>query len=81
MAQQTAVEWLDERLQDKMYIQYGYHDGLRSIVIKLDEYMKLKQQAKHMEKEQIIKAACYDPYLSDLPYDNGAHYYKINYEN
>jgi hypothetical protein len=51
-----AVEWFDEQLQDKMFIQYGYSDGLRKIVIPIDAYMELKQQAKEMEKEQIINA-------------------------
>jgi len=56
MAQQTAVEWLDKQLQDKMYVQYGYGTGIRKIVIPIDEYIYFKQQAKQMEKEQIIKA-------------------------
>ena len=53
---QTAIEWLDENLQDTMYIQYGYSDGVRKIIIPIDEYMKLKQQAKEMEKNQIVDA-------------------------
>ena len=53
MAQQTAVEWLDEQLQDTMFIEYGYSNGVRKIVIPIDAYMELKQQAKAMEKKQI----------------------------
>lgn len=56
MTLQTAVEWLDEQLQDKMFIEYGYSNGVRKIVISIDAYMELKQQAKEMEKEQIINA-------------------------
>jgi len=60
----TAVEWLDEQLQDKMFIEYGYYkgvktslkNGVRKIVISIDDYMELKQQAKEMEKEQIKEA-------------------------
>jgi hypothetical protein len=49
----TAVEWFDEQLQDKMFVQYGYSDGLRKIVIPIDAYMELKKQAKAVEKKQI----------------------------
>ena len=53
---QTAVEWLDEQLQDTMYIQYGYVNGVRKVVMPLEDYMRLKQVALEMEKEQIIDA-------------------------
>ena len=72
--EQTAVEWLDENLQDTMYIQYGYSDGVRKIVIPIDEYMKLKQQAKEMEKQQIIDAATWGANS-----ENGEKYYKETY--
>ena len=52
----TAIEWLDEQLQDKMYVQYGYGTGIRKIVIPIEEYIYFKQQAKAMEKQQIEKA-------------------------
>ena len=52
MAQQTAVEWLDAQLQDTMFIQYAYSNGLRKIVISIDVYMKLMQKAKEMESSQ-----------------------------
>lgn len=54
--EKTAIEWFDEQLQDKMYIQYGYSDGVRKIVIPIEDYMKLKQQAKDIEKQNIIDA-------------------------
>lgn len=53
----TSIEWLDEQLQDTMHIQYGYSNGLRKIVIPIDEYMKLKQIAKEKERE-LIKQSC-----------------------
>lgn len=52
MSKQTSVEWFDEQLQDKMYVQYGYADGVRKIVIPIEDYMKLKQQTIQMEREQ-----------------------------
>lgn len=52
----TAVQWFDEQLQDKMYVQYGYADGVRKIVIPIEDYMKLKQQAKDIEKQNIVDA-------------------------
>lgn len=56
MKQQTAVEWLDEQLQDTMYFVYGYTDGVRKVTIPLEDYMRLKQVALEMEKEQIKDA-------------------------
>ena len=52
----TAVEWLDEQLQDKMYFVYGYTDGVRKVTIPLEDYMKFKQEALELEKQQIIEA-------------------------
>ena len=37
------------------------------------------EQAKAMEKEQIIKAACYEPFLGDFPRKEGEHYYNKTY--
>lgn len=53
---QTAVEWLDEKLQDTMYFVYGYTDGVRKVTILLEDYMRLKQEAIKLEKQQIIDA-------------------------
>ena len=52
----TAVNWLDEQLQDTMYFVYGYTDGVRKVTIPLEDYMKFKQEALELEKEQIIDA-------------------------
>jgi hypothetical protein len=64
MAQQTAVEYLLE----KLYTQYRFEFS-GTIV----------DQAKAMEKEQIIKAACYEPFLGDFPRKEGEHYYNKIY--
>lgn len=53
---QTSIEWLDEKLQDTMYIQYGYYNGVRKITIPLEDYMKFKQEANKMFEQQIIDA-------------------------
>ena len=55
MKELTAVQWFDKQLQDKMYVQYGYADGVRKIVIPIEYYMKLKQQTIQMEREQHSK--------------------------
>ena len=52
----SAVNWLDEQLQDTMYFVYGYTDGVRKVTIPLDDYMRLKQEAIELEKEQITMA-------------------------
>ena len=51
----TVVTWLDEQLQDTMFIQYGYSDGVRKIVIPMEDYIRLKKIAKEMEKEQMFE--------------------------
>jgi hypothetical protein len=64
MTQQTAVEYLLE----KLYTQYRFEFS-GTIV----------DQAKAMEKEQIINAACYEPFLGDFPRKEGEHYYNQTY--
>ena len=80
MAQQTAVEWLDAQLQDTMFIQYAYSNGLRKIVISIDVYMKLMQKAKQMEKEQIEKAFS-DGQETPLNHPTLPHYSREEYYN
>jgi len=63
MTQQTAVEWLIQIVSGPL--------------IKIPQ--DVIEQAKQMEKEQIIKAACYDPFLGDLPVTEGEHYYDKTY--
>jgi hypothetical protein len=70
MAQQTAVEWLVEQMKKDSYqILFG----------KLNASIETIEQAKAMEKEQIIKAACYEPFLGDFPRKEGEHYYNKIY--
>jgi hypothetical protein len=62
MAQQTAVDWLILQVNS---------DCTNSTFIQND----IIEQAKAIEKEQIIKAACYEPFLGELPKTEGEHYY------
>ena len=71
----TAVNWLDEQLQDKMYFVYGYTDGVRKVTIPLEDYMKFKQEALELEKQQIIDAVNIDK----RQYDNAQHYFAETY--
>jgi len=73
MAQQTAVEWLIEQVNSE---QYQIAFGQTYICIDLIE------QAKQMEKEQIMKA--YNAYYSqeafiDGEYLKGEQYYNETY--
>jgi hypothetical protein len=52
MKKETAVEWLDKQLQNIMFVQYGYSDGIRKIVIPLEDYMNFKKLALQMERLQ-----------------------------
>jgi hypothetical protein len=64
MAQQTAVEYLLE----KLYTEYRF--SFSGTIV---------DEAKAIEKEQIINAACYEPFLGDFPRKEGEHYYNKTY--
>ena len=55
MAQQTAVEWLIEQLEQQVY-RIDHKDN-RIIPKSFDDIVEIQKQAKQMEKEQIIKFA------------------------
>ena len=76
----TAVEWLDEKLQDIMFVQYGYINGVRKVVMPLEDYMKFKQEALELEKEQITDA--YYMGSQDAPIGKGQseQYYNDNFK-
>ena len=66
MKKQTAVEWLLQRFEDgDMY--------------NVEDTQFIKHQALAMEKDQIIQAACYEPWMGDLPRAEGENYYRDNY--
>ena len=77
MAQQTATEWLENELADK----------LKLIVLNNDFRMmeKLFEQAKQMEKEQLVKAwddgdyAYFYSKETGRDFDNGEEYYNETY--
>ena len=70
---QTAIEWIKKELEG-----YGSPSSLNVDWETLD---KLIEQAKQMEKDQIISAACYEPFLGDLPKWEGESYYEDKYGN
>jgi hypothetical protein len=63
MKQQTAVEWLIARFHYEGFI--GTFCSEEQIKAKRDVMIEIINQAKEMEKEQIIKAF-------EIGYDNGA---------
>jgi len=73
MAQQTAVEWLVKMLHSP--VCNGFLNGQRRVIP-----FDIIEQAKAMEKEQIIDAACYDPFLENLPKSEGEKYYNETYK-
>jgi hypothetical protein len=54
--QQTAVEWYDNEIE-KLLIQFGF-GAIYYEEFKIKQ-LKLKEQAKEMEKEQMIKTALF----------------------
>ena len=73
MAQQTAIQtlisWGDEML-------LKHPQKILSFGEAIDKAVELLQ----MEKEQIIDAACYDPFLGNLPKLEGEKYYNETYK-
>jgi hypothetical protein len=58
MKNQTAVGWLLDQLEKKGDIRET--PSIRNLQLNIDtsDYVDLKRQAKAMEKEQIVNAAC-----------------------
>jgi hypothetical protein len=63
MAQQTAVEYLIDNIH----------------LLHSTKWNEIVRNAKAIEKEQIINAACYEPFLGDFPRKEGEHYYNKIY--
>jgi hypothetical protein len=70
---QTAVEWLVNTINDKIdYIPIKYWDNIRIII----------EQAKEMEKEQIIDFANnYGFDICGYDYDKAEQYYNETYKS
>lgn len=64
---QTATEWLFNKLLETPKDKF--------------EWYAILDKAKEMEKDQIISAACYEPFLGDLPKWEGESYYEDKYGN
>jgi hypothetical protein len=60
---QTAIDWLIEQWP----------------ILESQLPPQLIEQAKEMEKEQIIKS--FDDGFEEMPYKNGEHYYNENYKS
>jgi hypothetical protein len=81
--QQTAVEWYIEKLLD---LDYEYAKGLITLAVWSERKKSLIEQAKEMEKQQIIEAFDFGDYCVDLPeggwkqkYDSPEQYYEQTY--
>ena len=71
---QTGVEWLFEQLFNSFE---NYNSGKYTFSEYLTHNLKIREQAKKMEKEQINKA-CYDGYYQEDWYDV-RNYYQETY--
>lgn len=67
-AMQTLISWGDQML-------LKHPQNILSFGEAIDKAVELLQ----MEKEQIVKAATYDPFLGELPRKEGEHYYNETY--
>lgn len=81
---QTAIEWLDEQIQERVIAQDIIAKKM-IIEISMEDYINLKKQAKAMEKEQIEDAFHDGKWDWDNHIKNGtgsmdlAQYYKETY--
>ncbi len=71
MKKQTAVEWLVRKINDELIGEIPMH--------RWDEIREIVQQAKEMEKEQIIDAYNESFRLRDKPYSTAIKYYNETY--
>jgi hypothetical protein len=71
--QMTAVEWYTEQLR-KIAFDINHHLGLGDIRLTQGQINELNEQAKEMEKEQIIDAATWGALA-----ETGEQYYKEKY--
>lgn len=71
----TAVEWFDEQMQERIITQDVVARKL-IIEISMEDYMRLKQEALELEKEQITDA--YYEGSQDAPIKNGQSYQYYN---
>ena len=89
MAQQTAVEWFIDKLEQEGNVQEGESPMLKlkmlTITISVSDYLDIKREAKEMQKEQTINFSkhCLDRAL-DLDirtaYSEVERYYTKKYE-
>jgi HEPN domain-containing protein len=73
---QTAVEQFIEQLEQQGNSWENASIGRMNISIKIEDYLKLIEQAKEMEKEQIIEAYIEaSPRLEDITKESAEQYY------
>lgn len=77
---QTAVKWLIDQLEKKGDASVNMSIGRMQISIIEEDYINLLEQAKEMEREEIVKA-----YTDTLPFTpeniaKGEQYYNLNFE-
>jgi hypothetical protein len=77
---QTAVEQFIEQLEQQGNSWENASIGRMNISIKIEDYLKLIEQAKEMEKEQIIDAYYYDPNCDEIK-DDGEQYYNETFKS
>jgi len=65
----TAVQWLINNMPHHVIEMFN------------DYYPELLVAAKAMEKEQIIEAAQYEPWLGNMSRKTGENYYNEKYQN
>jgi hypothetical protein len=79
MSKQTAVEWLENELARRQSIINSEPDGFVKQTMYANLYLDLFQQAKQMEKEQIMDA--YKADLHPCSDEDAEQYYNETYNN
>ena len=88
----TAVEWLIEEIEQKGDAWENVSISRIQISIKVEDYLELKNQAKEMEKEQIVEAynqgseagyelAKNDDFIEGYKTKEAEHYYNETFKS
>jgi hypothetical protein len=87
MEKQTAVEQFIDQLEQQGECWENVSMGTINISIKVDDYLKLKDKAKEMFKQEVLRSHMHNRCLQDQTYecsmkafDNAEKYYKDIFE-
>ena len=74
----TAVEYIERAIDKYM----AYHEGNhKAELFTISDLREADDKAKQMEKQQIVEAARWEPFLGEMSEKVGEQYYREKYGN